>query len=170
MDLGTVLRVPVSANHAGARLSARPLPQHAELHGGEFVFNPSPDQVGEILVSFEASLGEERDAEPVTILVRKPNLAPALSVPPTATVDEGSPLRVPVSASDPDGDVVVITAPGLSLSNAYFDQVTGELVFSPDFTQSGTYDVSFAASDGTAIGVASSNPRRADRRVMMMEA
>ncbi len=150
MDLGTVLRVPVRANHASARLSVRPLPQHAELHGGEFVFNPSPDQAGEILVSFEASLGDERAAEPVTILVRRANAAPVLSVPPAATVDEGSPLRVPVSASDPDGDVVVITAPGLSLANAYFDQVTGELVFQPDFTQAGRYDVSFAASDGTA--------------------
>lgn len=150
MDLGTVLRVPVRANHAGARLSAQPLPQHAELHGGVFAFNPSPDQIGEILVSFEASLGEERDAEPVTIIVRKPNAAPVLDVPPTAAVDEGSPLRVPVSASDPDGDVVVITSPGLSLANAFYDQVSGAFVFHPDFTQAGSYTVSFAASDGTA--------------------
>jgi chitodextrinase len=64
------------------------------------------------------------------------------------SVDEGQALSFGVSATDPDGDAVTYSASGLP-AGASFDAATQQLSWTPDFTQSGTYTVTFTASDGT---------------------
>ncbi|MBI2870075.1 MAG: DNRLRE domain-containing protein [Candidatus Omnitrophica bacterium] len=74
------------------------------------------------------------------------NHPPALSVPGPQTVQEGTALNFTVSAGDPDGDTVTLTASGLptgaTFSSARYD-------WTPDFNQAAGYVVSFTASDGS---------------------
>ena len=90
-----------------------------------------------------------------TSLVSKPGSAssvpPATNSNPTLTsvgsksVNEGNTLSFTLSASDPDGDSVSFSASGLpsgaSLSGTAF-------TWTPGFSQSGSYTVTFTASDG----------------------
>src|SRR5690606_3413040 len=101
-----------------------------------------------------AALGDEVAANPVAITVVEPNEAPVFGAIGPFEVAEGALLRFAVTATDPDGDVVAISAPGLALENAIFDEFSGELVFQPSHEQAGTYQVVFRADDGTATAQA----------------
>jgi len=87
------------------------------------------------------------DVKTVQIGINKINHAPSLSLPATAAVDQGKVVSIPVQASDPDGDLLTLTATGLP-QNALFIPSTGTIAFAPDFTQTGTYNVIVIASDG----------------------
>jgi hypothetical protein len=66
----------------------------------------------------------------------------------TYTVAEGGTLTIPVTGTDPDtGDVValVVATTPPSLAHATFN--AGIFTFSPDFTQAGSYSVTFRAVD-----------------------
>jgi len=66
-------------------------------------------------------------------------------------VNEGATLRFTVSASDRDQvDVLTLSANPLP-ANATFDPSNGVFTFIPDYTQAGTYLVTFTVSDGTDI-------------------
>jgi hypothetical protein len=64
------------------------------------------------------------------------------------SVDENRALSFGVEATDPDGDALTYSASGLP-AGASFDPVTREFSWTPDYTQAGTYTVTFTASDGT---------------------
>src|SRR6185369_7067600 len=64
------------------------------------------------------------------------------------SVDENRALSFGVSATDPDGDALTYSASGLP-AGASFDAATQQFSWTPDYTQSGTYTVTFTASDGT---------------------
>ena len=66
----------------------------------------------------------------------------------TQSVDENRLLAFGVEATDPDGDAVTYSAGGLP-AGASFDSVTRQFSWTPDYTQAGTYEVTFTASDGT---------------------
>lgn len=64
------------------------------------------------------------------------------------TIKENQELHFTVTASDPDGDTVTLSAGNLP-SGASFDAETGVFIWTPDFTQAGTYTgISFEATDG----------------------
>ena len=79
------------------------------------------------------------------------NTPPVLAAIGPQSVDEGGNLDINVSATDGDGDPLTIT--GLPvLTNASFvdnGDGTATYTFNPDFTQSGSYDVTFEVSDGS---------------------
>jgi hypothetical protein len=76
------------------------------------------------------------------------NRPPALNPIASKTVDEGQTLQFAVSASDPDGDVLVYQADNLP-GGATFDTETGIFRWTPGYTQAGKYlGVSFGVSDG----------------------
>ena len=115
---------------------------------GTFAFTPDSSQVGRHVVHFTArdSIGLT-DTKIVQITVNKSNQAPALTLPASASVDEGKTLTVKAEATDPNGDPVILSASGLP-ANAVFIQATGTLTFAPDFTQAGAYSVTITAGDG----------------------
>lgn len=69
----------------------------------------------------------------------------------TYTVDEGQTLAFTVSATDPENDTVTLSATPI-MENASFDTApavdpTGTFTFAPDYTQAGTHEITFQASD-----------------------
>lgn len=144
---GQTLRLPLVANYRSAGFRLEGAPANATLKDGEFAFTPDASQEGDFALGFEAVLGSMRDMNPVTIRVRRSNTPPVLAAIGPQQVNEGGVLRVPVSATDADGDAVKLFAPGLALANAFFDEINRVLVFTPDFQQAGQYTVTLAASD-----------------------
>jgi hypothetical protein len=76
-----------------------------------------------------------------------PNRSPVLGAIGNKTVNEGATLAFTVSASDPDGDAIALSATGLP-TGATFDATNGSFSWIPDFIRSGNYTVAFSANDG----------------------
>jgi hypothetical protein len=73
-----------------------------------------------------------------------------VSAPATEQVNTGAHLSFTVTASDPDGDHVVLSASSLPLGAAFSDNGdnTGSFAWTPDSSQAGSYQVSFLGFDG----------------------
>ncbi len=147
---GETLELEAQSNYPRAGFLAKPLPKNATFDGKRFRFTPAPGQAGVHNVAFYALFAGMRALNPVVITVVRDNAPPLIAPLADAGVQEGAELRIPVAASDPDGDPVVILAPGLALENAFFDEVNREFSFRPSHEQAGTYQVVFEASDGRA--------------------
>jgi photosystem II stability/assembly factor-like uncharacterized protein len=65
-------------------------------------------------------------------------------------INEGALLKFKVSATDPNSDDTLALSASPLPSNASFDPLTGIFSFTPDYTQAGIYNVTFAVSDGFA--------------------
>jgi len=148
---GESLSIPLQANLAKALFSADPLPEHASLTAQNFVFNPVGEQAGDHVISFKTQAGEQSVSNVVTIKVIKdaavnspPELLPVIP----QIVKEGEPLAFILNATDPDQDTLIFSAPGLSLPNAFFNQVSNQFLFNPGFDQAGVYNINFLVSDG----------------------
>ncbi len=141
---GDAVTLSVSPRIVNAGFSASP----GVAASGSFSFTPDFNQQGIHVVAFKA-----RDAlgntvtRTTTITVVNVNRAPVLEAGNTFEVDEGQMLTVKVTASDPDGDSVVLGAGGLP-ENAVFIAATGTLAFTPDYDQSGSYTIQCTADDG----------------------
>jgi hypothetical protein len=158
VNQGETLNVLLSATSPDARtvtLSASPALANASFSAdrgteasGAFRFTPDISQLGTYLVSFRArdTWGLE-DSETVQIKVQKVNRGPIVSLPETASTDEGKSLVIPVAANDPDGDSLTLDAGSLP-DNAVFIPSAGSITFLPDFTQAGSYTFTVTASDG----------------------
>ncbi len=156
---GVILAFNTSATDPNATipaLTAVGLPLGAtyvdSLNGrGRFAWTPDYTQSGVYNVTFIASDGLLADSEVVAITVNNVNRPPVLAAIGAKSVNEGINLNFGTSASDPDGAIPALTALGLPLGATYTDHLngTGTFNFTPDFTQSGVYNVTFIASDGT---------------------
>jgi hypothetical protein len=138
-------------------LSAESIPINAQFvdnfnRTGTFNFDPDFTQAGVYSVRFIASDGLLADSEIVVITVNNVNRSPVLAAIGPRSVNEGQNLFFLVSASDPDGNVPMLTAQGVPTNATFTDQGTGtgSFNFSPNFAQAGVYPVLFIASDGTA--------------------
>jgi hypothetical protein len=119
---------------------------------GTFDFNPDFTQEGAYPVTFYASDGVATDSEVVTITVQGTNLDPVLDPIGPQAVAEGANLNLTITASDPDGTIPVLTTSTPPANATFSDNGdgTGTFDFNPDFTQEGSYPVTFYASDGIA--------------------
>jgi hypothetical protein len=81
------------------------------------------------------------------------NQTPVFDPLPAPSVTEGQSLTFTISASDPDGLPVALAVVDTTLPpNATFTDLgdgSAEIVFDPDFTQAGLYDVAVIVSDGS---------------------
>lgn len=77
------------------------------------------------------------------------NERPSFNTISNQTVDEEFELSFNVSATDPEGDSLTYSAQNLP-EGATFDAATQTFTWTPTYSQSGTYDVTFVASDGTS--------------------
>ncbi len=137
-------------------LSAVNIPANAtftdSLNGkGSFNFNPNYTQSGVYNVTIIASDGTLADSEVVAITVNNVNQPPVLAAIGPKSVNEGVNLAFNTSATDPDATIPVLTAVGLPVGATYVDSLNGRGRFSwtPTLSQSGVYNVTFIASDGT---------------------
>ncbi len=78
------------------------------------------------------------------------NQPPEITCPGSQSVDEGQLLEFDVNATDPDGTIPSLTAENLPSGANFTDNSDGTGTFSwtPTYTQAGSYDVTFNASDG----------------------
>lgn len=157
---GTRLHVRVSAvepDGHSVTLVVTGLPYFATftdgLNGsGRLTLAPGFDDAGIFAdITITASDGDLSDSETLTITVGDVNRPPELAPTGNRTLEEGTALRVAVSAIDPDGHPIVLTASGLP----YFASLTddgdgkGTLSLSPGFDDAGTFtDITITASDG----------------------
>lgn len=124
-----------------------------ELNGtGSFSFTPDASHAGDNYITFYASDGIFTDSEVVIITVI-PNLPPELLPIGSKSVTEGETLQFDVVGTDPDeGTTFILTADPIP-PNATFtinaDDSTAVFEFSPDYTQSGIYNITFTVSDGS---------------------
>ncbi|MEW6050859.1 MAG: Ig-like domain-containing protein, partial [Candidatus Zixiibacteriota bacterium] len=160
---GANLNFGVSATDADGTTpiltTTTPLPTNATFldngNGtGTFNFNPTFAQAGTYNVTFYASDGIAIDSEQVVITVNNVNQAPVLAAIGPRSVNEGANLNFGVSATDPDGTTPILTTTTPLPANATFTDNgngTGTFNFNPSFSQAGTFNVMFYASDGTII-------------------
>jgi hypothetical protein len=136
-------------------LSADSIPANAAFEdsgngAGLFTFSPDHDQAGVYHVVFIASDGLLADSELVQITVDDVNRPPVLDSIGPQQVYEGDTLEIRLSANDPDGDSISLSADSLPANAAFEDSGNGagSFVFAPDSTQAGEYRVVLVASDG----------------------
>ena len=156
----TPLSVYVSATDPDAQaitsLTASGLPAGATFTpdagntSGTLSWTPSFAQSGNHVVSFTATNALSGSAT-TQITVTQSDRGPVVTAPATATGAENALLTVNVSAADPDGDAITaLGASGLPAGATFTPgagNLTGTLSWTPDFTQSGSYTVSFTATN-----------------------
>ncbi|MGH8016628.1 MAG: putative Ig domain-containing protein, partial [Candidatus Zixiibacteriota bacterium] len=152
------LRIRVTATDAEnmPHLTTSTLPLGAvfvdSLNGrGGFVWTPSFVQSGIYVVSFIAtddSTASDTDIVIITIN-GAPNQLPTLATIGAKTVTEGFLLSFAASATDPEGFPPVLTTSVLPAGATFVDSANGRggFVWTPGFTQSGVYTVTFRATD-----------------------
>lgn len=90
------------------------------------------------------------DLDPVIFSATVNNTFPVLQPIGDKEINEGSLLKFKVSATDIDSsDTLTLSASPLP-TNSSFDPSTGIFSFSPDYTQAGTYNITFKVNDGFA--------------------
>ena len=119
---------------------------------GTGTFNWTPDftQAGTYNVLFIASDGSLADSENVTVtVVESGNQAPVLASIGSRNATENINLSFSVSATDPDASTPVLFVTGLPGGANFVDNGdgTGAFNWTPNFTQAGSYNVIFIASD-----------------------
>lgn len=136
-------------------LSASGLPPGATFsdHGdgsGQFNWTPSYAQSGVHVVTFAATDGVFSVSAGVTITVTNVNRRPAWVTVRDTVMHVGQTLIHAVEASDPDSDPLTLSALGVPPHATFTDRGSGsgEIAFTPELDQVGTYAVSLIASDG----------------------
>ncbi|MDP7323450.1 MAG: Ig-like domain-containing protein, partial [Candidatus Woesearchaeota archaeon] len=104
----------------------------------EGVWQTSEGETGSYKVKVLVTDGVEQDSTDLTISVRPKNLPPELSLSGSITVSEGDAIVIEATATDPEGEEVVITYSGWMRTNTY----------QTDFDDAGTHKVVVTASDG----------------------
>src|SRR3989344_4178609 len=150
---GTLLRFTVHATDVDNdaivyRLNSVPTGVVFDRTTGAFTWTPNYDQDGVFRLTFSATDGTATVSQIVTITVTDSNRAPLFNVITDKTVAEGTLLQFTVHATDVDSDVLTYSAVGLPLG-ALFNPATQTFTWTPDFTQAGSYLVTFNVNDGT---------------------
>jgi hypothetical protein len=122
-------------------------PPGATLSGSRFGWIPTGTEAGTYTVTFyvvDNGTPALSDSETVTITIIRTNNPPVLQSPGNKMVNENQLLLFTLSATDPNNDSIVC-----SMQNAPAGAVLAGRVFTwtPSYTQSGTYEVTFIASD-----------------------
>jgi hypothetical protein len=124
------------------------------LSGTTFLFSWTPDysQAGYYYANFSITdSGGLTDHQNVLINVIDVNRLPIFANPLNPKVAENVTLIFNPEAMDPDGDPVTLDVVSSLPNGAQFSANTGDVTWTPDFTQAGNYVVNFSASDGDLI-------------------
>jgi hypothetical protein len=161
---GELLQFAVNANDPEddtLTYSATNLPDGATFDPETHVFSWTPgfDQAGnypnvEFTVTDDGS-PMMLDFEDITITVGDVNRAPVIPPVGSQQVLEHDTLTFTVSATDPDGDGVTLSATGLP-AGATFDPQTGVFTWTPGYPTAGVYTPTFVATDNGSPTASSS--------------
>jgi hypothetical protein len=131
---------------------------------GTFTWTPVAGQGGTYTASFTGTDGKGGSGSASTQITVTgdvvANHPPTVSAPATSQVIAGQNLSFTVTASDPDGDHVTLSASSMPAGANFLDHGddTGAFSWTPDATQVGTYTVAFLGSDGKGgTGTANAN-------------
>jgi hypothetical protein len=137
-------------------LSAQQLPTNSSFHDstggiGGFIFDPSYSQSGAYQVRIIAQSNALSDTEFISINVTNVDRKPVLAAIAPQSVVEGAHLGIRISATDPDNDPVSLSGEQLPVNATFHDSTAGlgGLVFDPDTTQAGQYQVRIIASSNS---------------------
>jgi PKD repeat protein len=149
VTVGQTLTFTVSALGGSGTLtySASGLPAGAAFSGQTFTWTPGATQAGNYTVTFTVRDNTAQDSETITITVIKPNSAPVLATIGNKSTSENLALTFTISATDADNDPITYSAAGLPTGAGLTGQTFS---WTPTYTQAGTYNVTFIASDGKA--------------------
>lgn len=114
----------------------------------EFSWVADYNTAGNYTITFIADDGgNEIVTKTVNVTIKDIDRKPEIGISGDTTTIEGSELSFTVNADDPDGDSVNLEViyPTKVPSGANFDTDTGLFVWTPDFTDAGTYDATFKA-------------------------
>jgi len=160
VDEGSTRSVDISATDPDGdaiTLSAPGLPSFATFSDGgggrgTVTLSPGYDDSGTYTIRITASDGTASDSESLAVTVNNVNRAPSASPIRPQSVDEGETRSVGIRATDPDGDAITLSAPGLPSFATFSDRGGGNglVTFSPGSGDSGTYTITIHVSDGTA--------------------
>jgi hypothetical protein len=165
MDEGMTLNIPISATDADGdklALAGRNLPTFGSFvdNGdgtGTISFAPGFDAAGVYqniqVIAADNGTPALSDTISFALTVRNVNRAPALSAVADQTMDEGTTLNIPVSATDADGDKLALAGRNLPTFGSFVDNGngTGTISFAPGFDAAGVYPniQVIAADNGT---------------------
>jgi len=129
--------------------SATGLPTGATFNTGTgaFSWRPTCTQQGAFAITFSASDGTTTVRQTVTITVTDVDCPPTFGSLPDRNATVGSEVRFTVTATDPEGNGVTISV-GTMPSGATFNSTSREFRWVPASGQTGSFQVSFTASDG----------------------
>ncbi len=130
------------------QFTAKQLPEGANFTNQIFSWTPNYDQEGEYFVTFTVDDGQLSDSEEIFITVYGSNRAPVLDPIGDRTVDEGDLLTFTVTATDPDGHPLTYSASNLPEGATFANQAFS---WTPDFGQSGSYEVTFTVMDTSEL-------------------
>ena len=111
---------------------------------------PSFNDAGTYSITVTVSDGDLATSETLTLTINNVNRSPVLDPIGDQAVDEGSPLQLTITGSDPDGGPLAFTADGLPPFATFLDNGDGTaaLTLAPSFTDAGTYSITVTVSDG----------------------
>lgn len=160
IEVGTLLEIELEATDPEQRpvsFNVRStLPEGAKFNKADGIFSwtPNPAQQGIIqLITFEASDGELKDQETITISVlaagQGGNRAPVLEALGDQVLTEGEAFELTVQATDPNGDALTYSLGGEELAGATLDPDTGAFAWTPPRGSAGqSYTATFTVTDG----------------------
>jgi hypothetical protein len=147
-DSGDSVSLAASNLPAGSSVTPNPAqgnPAHSQLR-----FAPTQNQEGQsFLVNFTAtdSHGAATGGSVSITVTGEQNRPPVISVPGPQVIKVGQTLNFTVTATDPDGDSVMLSATSVPI-NAQFNASSGQFTFTPSGEQAGqTPVVTFTAAD-----------------------
>jgi hypothetical protein len=154
-----ILRINASDPNGGKLkmgfLNSIPRTVFQDLGDGKALFIWVPDYIGPYSsenspfeIRFTATDGELSATQTVEVNVINKNSVPVLHLPSDKTIRTQTTLKFFVSAKDPDRDTIKWKVNGLP-SGGYFDfRNPGEFSWTPAVSDTGTFTLSFVASDG----------------------
>ena len=127
--------------------AATGLPAGATLNPdtGVLRWTPSFKQAGRYDLSLSVTDGSAQVTQAAVLRVADQNRAPIFNPIPPASFYFGSAINRPITAVDPDGDLVIVNPVDPPLGS-YFDAIN--FGWKPGVTQVGTHELVFEASDG----------------------
>lgn len=161
VEEGQILEIPVNAVDPDGdtlTLAAANLPGFCTLTDngdgtGAIACAPIVGDAGDYPdIAVEASDGTAAGSATFALAVTAANNPPTVAAIANQTRGEGEVFQIPVSASDPDGDTLTLSAPSLPLFCTLSDSGDGSGVIAcaPDFTHAGNYEITVTAGDGAA--------------------
>ncbi len=102
-------------------------------------------------VVFGASDGNQTVFQTITVHVTNTDQPPTLLPVGNQSGREGAPVAFTLAATDPDNDSVTFSALTTLPAHAQLDSSSGQFTWTPDYTQAGTYMLTFAATDPSGL-------------------